>query len=165
MTPDVNEDPTPPAKLAPCVVRRAAAGDAQAIENLYRELVSDPLICVLPAQVAALADSPTSFLFVAEVEGAACATVLLTLCPDVMYQTQPFGVIENLVVAQVMRGRGIGRLMLEHVERLAIDQRCTKLMLLSSSARHEAHAFFRRCGFASETKQAFVKYRRQFALP
>jgi hypothetical protein len=40
---------------------------------------------------------------------------------------------------------------------------CSKLMLLSSIHRNEAHAFFRSCGFSGDTKQAFVKHRSQFA--
>ena len=60
-----------------------------------------------------------------------------------------------------MRGRGIGRRLLMHVEQLASAHDCTKLMLLSSTAHHDAHDFFRHCGFASDTKHAFVKYRRQ----
>jgi hypothetical protein len=44
--------------------------------------------------------------------------------------------------------------------RSALD--CTKLMLLSSKAREAAHSFFRRCGFTSDTKHAFVKYRSHF---
>src|SRR5687768_16070190 len=35
--------------------------------------------------------------------GAVCATALLTICPDAMYRTQPFGVVENLVVTQDLR--------------------------------------------------------------
>jgi N-acetylglutamate synthase-like GNAT family acetyltransferase len=146
----------------PHVIRQAAPDDASAIEGLYRELVSDPLIRVLPEQVAALSDSPASFLLVVEAGGAVCATALLSICPDAMYGAQPFGVIENVIVTQGMRGRGIGRLLLEYVEQLAIARHCTKLMLLSGTTREAAHAFFRRNGFASDTKHAFVKYRRQF---
>jgi GNAT superfamily N-acetyltransferase len=61
-----------------------------------------------------------------------------------------------------MRGRGFGQLLLAHVEQLASDHHCTKLMLLSSMSRDAAHSFFRRCGFTSDTKHAFVKYRRQY---
>jgi N-acetylglutamate synthase-like GNAT family acetyltransferase len=149
-------------QATPCVIRRAAPDDAAAVEGLYCELVSDPLIRVLPEQIAALFDSRNSFLLVADADGAVCATALLTICPDAMYRAQPFGVVENLVVTQAMRGRGLGRLLLAHVEHLAITHQCTKLMLLSSATREAAHAFFRRCGFASDTKNAFVKYRRQF---
>jgi N-acetylglutamate synthase-like GNAT family acetyltransferase len=151
----------PIAELA-AAIRQANAADAASVESLYHELVSDPLVRVLPEQVNALGASPTSFLLVAEVDGAVCATALLTLCPDAMYRTQPFGVIENIIVAQAMRQRGIGRRLLVHIERLARTHDCTKLMLLSGATRAAAHAFFRRCGFASDTKHAFVKYRSQW---
>ena len=146
------------------VIRRAVAEDAPAIERLYRELVTDPHIRVLPAQVAALAGSETSFLLVAECSGLVCGTALLTVCPDAMYGTQPFGVVENVIVTEGMRGGGMGHRLMAHVEQLALAQHCTKLMLLSSITREAAHAFFRRCGFRSDTKHAFVKYRSQFAV-
>jgi N-acetylglutamate synthase-like GNAT family acetyltransferase len=150
-------------KTADRILRRAIAADAPAIEALYRELVSDPLVRVLPEQLAELAESPTGFLIVVETGRSVCAAALLTICPDAMYGTQPFGVIENVIVAQSMRGLGFGRLLLAHVERLAVEQHCTKLMLLSSASREAAHAFFRQCGFTGDTKRAFVKYRSRFA--
>lgn len=159
----MKEGPTIFQQPASFMIRRASVEDAISIGNLYCELVDDPNIRVLPGQLAALAEAPASFLLVAEADGAVCATALLTICPDVMYGFQPFGVVENVVVKQAMRGRGLGRQLLAHIEQLAIGQDCTKLMLLSSTHRHEAHAFFHRCGFASDTKRAFVKYRSQFA--
>ncbi|HIV72719.1 MAG TPA: hypothetical protein H9903_17415, partial [Candidatus Aquabacterium excrementipullorum] len=39
---------------------------------------------------------------------------------------------------------------------------CSKIMLLSSIERTEAHAFFERAGYTGSTKKGFVKYRRQF---
>ena len=146
------------------LVRRALGDDAPAIKSLYGELVADPQIEVFPEQIAALSETRTSFLLVAERDGAVCGTVLLTICPASMYRTQPFGVVENIVVAQAQRGRGTGRLLLAHVERLAQDHHCTKLMLMSGSKREAAHCFFRSCGFSSDTKHAFVKYRSQFEV-
>ncbi|MEI9896879.1 MAG: GNAT family N-acetyltransferase [Chthoniobacter sp.] len=156
--------PFPP-PVPPGVIRQATPHDAAIIEGLYRDLVTDPGIHVLPAQLAAMAASPNSFLLVVEVDGAVCATALLNLCADAMYRAQPFGVIENVVVDPQMRGWGLGRLLIGHIERLAAEHHCTKLMLLSNHSRQEAHAFFQRCGFSSDTKHAFVKYRRQFAVP
>lgn len=160
----MSEAPPVAKSQPPCLVRRAVAEDARGIENLYRDLVADPMIRVLPEQITHLAVSSTSFLLVAvdEADQTLCATALLSICPDVMYGTQPFGVVENIVVSPTVRGRGVGRLLLEVVEGLAGTHRCTKLMLQSSRARVEAHAFFRRCGFTSDAKLGFVKYRRQF---
>lgn len=151
-------------KLAPTVIRRATAEDASAIEELYRELVSDASICVLPEQIAMLSASPAGLLMVAEAGGIVRATVLLSICQDVMHRKQPFGVIENIVVTQAMRGHGIGRILLAYVEDLANAHDCTKLMLSSSTKRNAAHGFFRHCGFSSDTKHAFVKYHRQFSV-
>lgn len=138
------------------------AADAPLIESLYRQLVSDPLIRVEPDQIETLSRSPTSFLLVAESGGIVRATALLTLCPDAMYRRQPFGVVENVVVSRESRGQGIGSALLAHVEHLAVAHECTKLMLLSGAARSEAHTFFRSCGFTSDAKLGFVKYRRNF---
>jgi len=160
--PFVNINHAMPLETTPVAIRRATVGEAQFVEMLYRELVDDPHVHVAPEQIAALADSPTSLLLVAEFQWAICATALLTICPDAMYGDQPFGVIENIIVTQRQRGHGIGSRLMTHIEQLGAARHCTKLMLLSNAARTEAHAFFRRCGFAGDTKHAFVKYRRQF---
>jgi len=158
----VNSDPKSLLAGPPCSIRRASAADAPAIETLYRELVSDGDIQVRPEHIAALAESSTSFLLVAKIDDTVHGTALLTLCPDVMYGTQPFGVIENVVVAPAKRVRGIGRSLLQQIEQIAAHHDCSKLMLLSNRTRRDAHVFFQRCGFNGETKRAFVKYRRQF---
>jgi len=146
----------------PCSIRRATEADAPAIEALYRELVSDGHIQVLPSHVAALAESNTTFLLVAKIDDAVYGTALFTLCPDVMYGTQPFGVIENVVVAPAKRGRGVGRSLLQQIEQIAAHHECTKLMLHTHRTRRDSHVFFTRCGFSGETKRAFVRNSRQF---
>ncbi len=143
-------------------LRRAQASDAEAVELLYRELVPDASIRVLPEHVATLAESPSSFLFVGCSSGIVCATALLTLCPDVMYLRQPFGLVENLIVAERHRGAGIGRQLMEYIEGIAREHHCTKLMLLSSSHRHNAHRFFGSLGFEGDKKTGFVMYGSKF---
>ncbi|MCW1915789.1 GNAT family N-acetyltransferase [Luteolibacter sp. GHJ8] len=145
-----------------CVIRRANPEDAGAIQHLYQELVGDPLIQVLPEQIVTMGRSASTFLLVAESGDSVFGTVLFNLRNDVMFRSQPFGVLENVVVSSAARQQGIGTRLLAQVEVLAKEHDCTKIMLLSSVRRHGAHAFFRHCGFASDTKTAFVKYRSQF---
>lgn len=159
----VNSAPKPLLAGPPCSIRRATQADAPAIEALYRELVSDGDVQVLPEHIAALAESSTSFLLVAKVDDIVYGTALLTLCPDVMFGAQPFGVIENIVVAPGMRGRGLGRSLLLQIEQIAEHHDCSKLMLMSNRTRRDTNVFFQRRGFNGETKRAFVKYRRQSA--
>ncbi|RYD24871.1 MAG: GNAT family N-acetyltransferase [Verrucomicrobiaceae bacterium] len=143
-------------------VRQALPVDAPALAALYRELVGDSRINVTPSQVGRMAESDVSFLLVAVGDGEVCGTVLLTLCPDAMYGEQPFGVIENLVVMGARRASGVGGMLMEHIEQIAMERRCTKLMLLSSAHRREAHAFFRHQGYSFDKKVGFVRYASAF---
>ncbi|MFM0191682.1 GNAT family N-acetyltransferase [Paraburkholderia strydomiana] len=80
-----------------------------------------------------------------------------------MYAEQPFAVVENLVVDQECRGNGIGQALLREVERFCLSRNCSKMMLLSSASRVDAHRFFEQVGFRGDRKRGFVKYRSQFA--
>lgn len=141
------------------LVRRACARDAVAVEALYRALVpGDENIQVDPSRLSALEADATNLLFVVEHEAGVCGSVFLTICLDPMYGFQPYGVVENVVVRADARGRGAGRALMGAVEGAARAARCTKLMLLSSATRSEAHVFFQRLGFDGQRKRGFVKY-------
>jgi N-acetylglutamate synthase-like GNAT family acetyltransferase len=142
-------------------IREANSDDAAALTQLYFQLTGDPHVNVLPARLKALLQDPDSFVLVVEIDRIVVATAHLTLCHDVMYAEQPFAVIENVVVSTERRGQGIGALLFAEIERRALNRDCSKLMLLSSQNRQEAHDFFRRCGYSDSSKRGFVKYRRQ----
>jgi GNAT superfamily N-acetyltransferase len=140
-------------------VRRAGPEDAASVEALYRELVpGDPSIRIAPEHVAALARDAHNHLLVAELDGEVGGSAFLTICLDPMYGFQPYGVVENVIVRSSRRSRGVGRALFAEIERVARAVRCTKLMLLSTASRSEAHAFFARLGFDGERKRGFVKY-------
>jgi N-acetylglutamate synthase-like GNAT family acetyltransferase len=145
-------------------VRRAEGSDAPAIQALYRELVSNPAVTVTPQRVAEVAQDPRTALFVAEIEDVTVGTALVSLCSDVMFQSQPFAVVENIVVAVGCRGSGVGAALMRNVEHYCLAAQCSKIMLLSSAERAEAHRFFERVGFVGSIKKGFVKYRRQFGM-
>jgi N-acetylglutamate synthase-like GNAT family acetyltransferase len=140
-------------------VRRARPEDAPAIETLYRMLVvGDENIRVDPARIKALEQHEASHLFVLETDSGVRGTAFLTICLDAMYGFCPYGVVENIVVETSMRRAGGGRGLMSAIEQVARAESCTKLMLLSSAARVDAHHFFSRLGFDGKKKRGFVKY-------
>ncbi len=143
------------------LIREARPDDALAIECLYRELVTNPRIAVNPQRLAEIAADPRNFLLVAEDEppsDAVVGTVFMTVCPDPMFDDACYALLENVVVTTQARKRGVGRRLLEHAEVIARQERCNRLLLLSSSQRTDAHRFFQRAGFDGERKRGFVKY-------
>lgn len=146
----------------PPIVRAAVPADAVALQSLYRQLIDDENVNVAGPQIQRIADEGRGRLFICESDGHVIATALVALCADVMYGGQPFAVIDNVVVSQTCRGRGIGRILLREVEQFCSLRDCSKMMLLSSALRVDAHRFFESAGFRSDLKRGFVKYRRQF---
>jgi GNAT superfamily N-acetyltransferase len=143
-------------------IRIAQAADAPALQALYQQLVANPAVSVLPERVAQLASGGHAALLVCEHKGMVIATVLVSWCADIMYGHQPFAVVENVIVDAAFRGRGVGTALMRALESLCSRKGCSKIMLLSSAQRPDAHRFFEGAGFMGEAKRAFVKYRRQF---
>jgi len=52
-----------------------------------------------------------------------------------------------VIVEKSCRGKGVGKLMMNHAMELAKAERCYKLMLSSNKKRIEAHKFYQRLGF------------------
>jgi len=146
--------------------RRAQARDAEEVDRLYAQLVSNPAIDVLPQRLAELQRSSEAALFVVDDESdggsGLLGTVFVALCPDAMFGRQPFAVVENLVVDARARGQGIGTLLLAEVERFCRAADCSRILLLSAVAREDVHRLFERAGYAGDLKRGFVKYRRAF---
>jgi len=148
-------------KVEPAV-RRAQPFDATSISLLYMELVSNPAVEVLPERIAEISQDGNTALLVCEIHGTICGTALISLCADVMFRSQPFAVVENVVVSSLARSQGIGTVLFRHIEAFCLANDCSKIMLLSSTNREHAHRFFERMGFAGSSKHGFIKYRSNF---
>lgn len=146
------------------VVRTARPDDAARIEALYRQLVPGQPVTVLAERIRQVEQDPQTALFVCDIEGELGATALVSLCRDVMFGMQPFAVVENIVVHHWLRGRGAGAQLVREIERFCADHDCSKIMLLSSSSRSDAHSFFEKMGFRGDSKRGFIKYRRDFTV-
>jgi glucosamine-phosphate N-acetyltransferase len=64
-----------------------------------------------------------------------------------LWQAGTLGVIDELVVDQQYRGKGIGKSLIEHMTEVALQNRCKRIELDSSFHRVEAHQFYEHLGF------------------
>lgn len=144
------------------MIREAKPEDGPAIQALYKVLIPNGPVHVLADRIEQIAKEPYNFLFVYEEDppggGTILGTVFFTVCLSPMFGFQSFGVIENFVVAETARGRGIGTALLNHVLQTGRAHRCFAVKLLSGSSREDAHRFFTRNGFNGADKKGFIKY-------
>lgn len=85
----------------------------------------------------------------------AVASCIITIIPNLTRNQRPYAVIENVITHINYREQGFGKLIMEHAVDFAKEHNCYKVMLLSSSARREAHSFYARIGFDGTSKRGF----------
>lgn len=105
-----------------------------------------------------LAD-PGLQLSVLEQAGEIVATTYLNVIPNLSRAASPYAIIENVVVEETLRGRGLGKLIMDHTLQEAWRRGCYKVMLLTGSKRASTHAFYRSCGFTPDVKTGYVARR------
>ena len=144
-------------------IRRAQASDAEAISKLYSELNTLSPPSVLPDRIAIIGESDNTFLLVCDDDGEIIATALVCLCQDVMFQHQPFAVVENVIVSAEYQREGIGKSMMDYIEALCLQHDCSKIMLQTSNENRSARDFYTVMGYDPDAKIGFIKYRRYFS--
>jgi GNAT superfamily N-acetyltransferase len=82
---------------------------------------------------------------VAELDGAVVGLAHLQVAPAIERE-RPAAKISALVVDEAHRGHGVGRLLVEELEREARARGCELLFLTTSEHRGDAHAFYERMG-------------------
>lgn len=141
------------------VCRAARPADLHALLGLYRELrPNDPQMPLEAAQSLwqRILAEPRSRVFVAEHAGALASTCMLAYAESLAHAGKPFAVMEHVVTAEALRGRGIGRALVAHALAYAWTQNCYKVMLLSGAQRSEAHRVYLALGFDGDAERGFV---------
>lgn len=134
--------------------RKANVGDVPALDILMSELMSDLFgknnRARMEQVVAEMQQDARYYLAVACEGEQVVGTAMGVLCHDLCGECRPFMVIENVIVSQVYRGKGVGRGLLQELERWGRAQGCTYIDLVSSAFRTQAHRFYEAMGYSSE---------------
>ncbi|WP_250574546.1 GNAT family N-acetyltransferase [Nonomuraea sediminis] len=80
----------------------------------------------------------------------------LNVIPNLTRSASSYAVIENVVVEETLRGTGLGRQIMAGTLRAAWKAGCYKAMLQTGSSKPATHAFYRACGFSSDSKTAYL---------
>ena len=144
-------------------VREARITDLDALTALYEQL-SGPLAEPLPDPppdpgevLAQIVSDPARSLLVAELDGELLGTVDLLIAPNLTHHAQPWALVENVVVADRARRRGVGRALMLRAIELAREAGCYKVNLISGNQRTGSHDFYRSVGLEA-VGQGFKTY-------
>lgn len=142
------------------VFREAQEADLPAIVALladdplgkHREMAQQPNANIPAAYRAAfdaIAADPRNELFVADAGGQVVGCLQLTYTPGMTYQGGERATIEGVRVSQGMRGRGVGKAMIDYAIARARQRGCVLVQLTTDKRRAEAQEFYRALGFTA----------------
>lgn len=131
-------------------IRRATETDLPAIIRLHDQL--DPGEPQIPENharriFARINSYPDYGIYVAELDGRIAGTFGLLVMDKLAHNGKPSGLVEDVVVDESLRGRGIGREMMRFAMEYCRTRGCYKLALSSNLKRTDAHAFYEQLGF------------------
>jgi GNAT superfamily N-acetyltransferase len=138
-------------------IRTATPADLPALLDLLAQLneTPQPLSDAHRKAFDDVAADPRQRLFVVEDDGGALvAAATLVVIPNLGHGGRPWAIVENVVVDEPARGRGIGEMLMAHIIEQARAAGCYKVALTSRKFRTGAHRFYERLGF-ERTSEGF----------
>lgn len=132
-------------------MRQARSEDLPSVLHLYSQPGMDDgkVLSLSDAQeiFAQFSRYPNYRLFVACDGNEVLGSYALLVMHNLGHLGTPSAIVEDVVVSEHRRSRGIGAQMMAHARIMAKEAGCYKLVLSSNQKRERAHAFYESLGF------------------
>ncbi len=143
------------------VIRELTEGDLWGLMELYTQLHNNPVPedseQLRTLWVSVIADK-NHHIIGAEAEGRIVSSCVCVVVPNFTHGQRPYALIENVVTHEAFRGRGLATACLDFAREIARRENCYKMMLLTGSKQESTLNFYRRAGYNSEDKTAFIQW-------
>lgn len=143
------------------MIREAQNEDLQEILELYLCLHEDSV----PAQSDHLSDTwkqilsdKNHHLIVNERNGKILSSCVCVIIPNLTRNVRPYAFVENVVTHTDFRGQGLASECLSYAKDIAQQNNCYKMMLLTGSKEKATLDFYKRAGYNSTDKTAFIQW-------
>ena len=103
-------------------------------------------------------EDPNHHIIVNEIDGKIVSSCVCVIIPNLTRDVRPYAFVENVVTHADYRKRGYAGECLNYARKIASDNNCYKIMLLTGSKRPETLNFYRNAGFNSNDKTAFIQW-------
>ena len=97
-------------------------------------------------------------IIVNEINGKIISSCVCGIIPNWTRNIRPYAFIENVVTNEAYRGKGYSTECLDYAKAIAIKSNCYKMMLLTGTKNESILDFYRKAGYNSEDKTAFIQW-------
>ena len=97
-------------------------------------------------------------LIVNEVDGKIVSSCVCVIIPNLTRNVHPYAFVENVVTHIDFRGQGLATECLNYAKKIAQENSCYKMMLLTGSKQEKTLDFYRNAGYNDTDKTAFIQW-------
>lgn len=143
------------------MIREICRDDLDGLLELYTHLHDNP-VPQKTAELSALWEEiladKNHHIIIAEEEGKIVSSCVCVIIPNLTHGQRPYAFVENVVTHADFRKRGLATACLDYAKSIAESEGCYKLMLLTGSKEESTLNFYRRAGYNSNDKTAFIQW-------
>ncbi len=143
------------------MIREAKREDLDAMLELYMFLHEDSI----PEKNSHLEETweqiiwdVNHHLIICEVEGKIVSSCVCVIIPNLTRNVRPYAFVENVVTHADYREKGYATECLDFAKKIAEQENCYKMMLLTGSKSPETLRFYEKAGYNSSDKTAFIQW-------
>ena len=143
------------------MIREAQESDLLALLELYLHLheqrVPEQDTHVMAVWQSILQDK-NHHLIVCEEDGQIVSSCVCVVILNLTRNVRPYALIENVVTHPDYRQRGLASACLNYAKQIAQRENCYKIMLLTGAKDEATLHFYRKAGYNSSDKTAFIQW-------
>ena len=139
-------------------IRNIKENDLDEVAHLYTLFWNDKMnLSRMKQKFWEISKNPNYIFLCAEENGKVIGTIQGVVCEELYGECIPFLVMENFVVAENSRGKGVGRKLLNELEKIGKEKNCSQIIFITETDRKETVEFYERVGFNSTFHKGFKK--------
>ena len=140
------------------VIRKLTENDLVGLAALYKQFWGESSsLEKMRATFQRLNKNPNYILLVADEENVLIGSVMGIICEELYADCRPFMVIEDVIVDEHQRRRGIASSLMRELEGQAVEHHCNYIIFVTESERKDAHRFYESLGYKSDAYKGFKK--------
>jgi len=143
------------------MVREAVTEDLEELLQLYlylHEQTVPALSEYLLSTWNRILEDENHHLIVKIVDGRIVSSCVCVIIPNLTRNVRPYAFVENVVTHGDYRGKGYATECLDYAKDIAVKKNCYKMMLLTGSRERKTLEFYRKAGYNSTDKTAFIQW-------
>ncbi len=140
------------------IIRKLEERDLEELSLLYKQFWNEESdIEKMKTKYKEIRNNPNYIILSAVINEKIVGSIYGVVCEELYGSCKPFLVMEDLIVDKNMRRRGIGKALLEKLESIGKERKCSQIIFITETNRVDAVSFYEKMGFNSKTHTGFKK--------